>query len=122
VLVVFATNLEPRSLADEAFLRRIPYKVYASNPSREQFTAIFRLVCAKFDIRFDPAVVDHLRREYYERRGFEMRACHPRDLVEQMVTLCRYRKQPLAITPKLLDEACRTYFLDKPVAGTAAVA
>jgi len=122
VLVVFATNLEPRSLADEAFLRRIPYKVYASNPSRDQFIAIFRLVCSKYEIKFDPAVVDHLRREYYERRGFEMRACHPRDLVEQMVTLCKYRKQPLAITPKLLDEACRTYFLDKPVSGTAAVA
>ena len=122
VLVVFATNLEPRSLADEAFLRRIPYKVYASNPSRDQFTAIFRLVCSKYEIKFDPAVVDHLRREYYERRGFEMRACHPRDLVEQMVTLCKYRKQAIAITPKLLDEACRTYFLDKPVSGTAAVA
>jgi hypothetical protein len=122
VLVIFATNLEPRSLADEAFLRRIPYKVYASNPTREQFSAIFRMVCAKYDIRFEPGVLDHLKREYYERRGFEMRACHPRDLVEQMVTLCRYRKQPLAMTPKLLDEACRTYFLDKPVSGTAAVA
>jgi hypothetical protein len=122
VLVIFATNLEPRSLADEAFLRRIPYKVHASNPSREQFAAIFRLVCAKHEIRFDPAVVDHLRREYYDRRGFEMRACHPRDLVEQMVTLCKYRKQPLSITPKLLDEVCRTYFLEQPVSGTAAVA
>ena len=122
VLVIFATNLEPRSLADEAFLRRIPYKVYASNPSREQFAAIFRMVCAKHDIRFDPAVVDHLRREYYDRRGFDMRACHPRDLVEQMVTLCKYRKQPLAITPKLLDEVCRTYFLEKPMNTTAAVA
>jgi hypothetical protein len=120
--VIFATNLEPRSLADEAFLRRIPYKVHAGNPSREQFTAIFRMVCAKRDIRFDPAVVDHLRREYYDRRGFEMRACHPRDLVEQMVTLCKYRKQPLAITPKLLDEVCRTYFLEKPMNSTAAVA
>jgi hypothetical protein len=122
VLVVFATNLEPRSLADEAFLRRIPYKVHATNPSRELFTAIFRSVCVKHDIRFEPSVVDHLRREYYDRRGFEMRACHPRDLIEQMVTLCKYRKQTPAMTPKLLDEVCRTYFLDSPVSGTAAVA
>jgi hypothetical protein len=49
-----------------------------------------------------------------------MRACHPRDLVEHMVNLCHYRDQPAAITPKLLDEACRTYFLDKPLHGTAA--
>jgi hypothetical protein len=120
VLVIFATNLEPRTLADEAFLRRIPYKVRATNPSLEQFSAIFSMVCSKHGIEFDPRVVDHLCREYYEGRGLEMRACHPRDLVEQMVTLCRYRKQPVAITPRLLDEACRTYFLDKPLYGTEA--
>lgn len=120
VLVIFATNLEPRKLADEAFLRRIPYKVHATNPSLEQFSAIFYMVCQKHGITFDQAVVDHLCQEYYEGRGLEMRACHPRDLVEHMVNLCRYRKQPLAITPKLLDEACRTYFLDKPLHGTEA--
>jgi predicted ATPase with chaperone activity len=120
VLVIFATNLEPRTLADEAFLRRIPYKVHATNPSLDQFSAIFAMVCEKHDIKFDPRVVDHLCQEYYEGRGLEMRACHPRDLIEQMVTLCRYRKQPIAITPKLLDEACRTYFLDKPLYGTEA--
>jgi hypothetical protein len=120
VLVIFATNLEPRTLADEAFLRRIPYKVRATNPSLDQFCEIFAMVCARHGIQFDRTVVDHLCREYYEGRGLEMRACHPRDLVEQMVTLCRYRKQALAITPKLLDEACRTYFLDKPLYGTEA--
>jgi hypothetical protein len=120
VLVIFATNLEPRTLADEAFLRRIPYKVHATNPSIEQFSAIFSMVCEKHGVTFDPAVVRHLCKEYYEGRGLEMRACHPRDLVEQVVMLCRYRKQPLALTPKLLDEACRTYFLDKPLYGTAA--
>ena len=120
VLIIFATNLEPRKLADEAFLRRIPYKVHATNPSLEQFSEIFYMVCKKHGITFDQAVVDHLCNEYYEARGLEMRACHPRDLVEHMVNLCRYRKQPLAITPKLLDEACRVYFLDKPLHGTEA--
>ena len=122
VLVIFATNLEPRKLADEAFLRRIPYKVRAENPSHEQFSAIFDMVCRKHAVQFDPSVVDHLCREYYGARGLEMRACHPRDLVEQMVTLCKYRKQPVQITRKLLDEVCRTYFLDKPLYGTEAVA
>jgi hypothetical protein len=120
VLVIFATNLEPRTLTDEAFLRRIPYKVHATNPSIDQFSQIFELVCQKHGVDFDPAVVEHLCREYYDGRGLEMRACHPRDLVEQMVMLCRYRKQPLAITSRLLDEACRTYFLDKPLYGTEA--
>jgi predicted ATPase with chaperone activity len=120
VLVIFATNLEPSTLADEAFLRRIPYKVHATNPSLEQFSAIFEMVCRKHGIEFDQRVVDHLCREYYEGRGLQMRACHPRDLVSHMVNLCRYRKQPVAITPRLLDEACRTYFLDKPLYGTEA--
>lgn len=120
VLVIFATNLEPRKLADEAFLRRIPYKVHATNPSLEQFSAIFEMVCKKHGASFDQEVVDHLCREYYEGRGLEMRACHPRDLIEQIANLCRYRKRPIEVTPALLDEACRTYFLDKPISGTEA--
>ncbi len=120
VLVIFATNLEPRTLADEAFLRRIPYKVHATNPSLEQFSAIFYMVCKHHGITFDQSVVDHLCAEYYEGRGLEMRGCHPRDLIEHMVNLCRYRNQPLGITTKLLDEACHTYFLDEPLHGTEA--
>jgi predicted ATPase with chaperone activity len=120
VLVIFATNLEPRTLTDEAFLRRIPYKVRAENPSIQQFSKIFEMVCRKHGVDFNPNVVTHLCREYYDGKGFEMRACHPRDLVEQMVMLCRYRKQPVMITPQLLDEACRTYFLDKPLYGSEA--
>ena len=121
VLVIFATNVEPRKLADEAFLRRIPYKVHATNPSLEQFAAIFEMVCKKHGAAFDQKVVDHLCREYYEGRGLEMRACHPRDLIEHIVNLCRYRKKPVEVTPVLLDEACGTYFLDEPMTGTQAV-
>ena len=120
VLIIFATNLEPRKLADEAFLRRIPYKVLAKNPSLEQFSSIFQMVCRKHGVEYKPEVVDHLCHEYYEGRGLEMRSCHPRDLVEHMVHLCRYRKQTPVITPQLLDEACQTYFLDKPLNGTQA--
>ena len=120
VFVIFATNLEPNSLADEAFLRRIPYKVHAPNPSLDQFSAIFYMVCKQYGITFDQTVIDHLCREYYEGRGLEMRSCHPRDLVEHMMNLCIYRRQPLGITRKLLDEACRTYFLDNPLYGTEA--
>ena len=121
VLVIFATNLEPRKLADEAFLRRIPYKIHATDPSLEQFSAIFYMMCQKYGIAFDQAVIDHLVTKYYQGRGLQMRACHPRDLIEHMVNLCRYRRQPPAVTQKLLDEVCRTYFLDKPPTGTEAV-
>ena len=91
------------------------------NLATEPFAAIFEMVCKKHGVAFDQKVVDHLCREYYEGRGLEMRACHPRDLIEHIVNLCQYRKKPVEVTPVLLDEACRTYFLDEPMTGTQAV-
>ncbi len=113
VLIVFATNLEPRHLADEAFLRRIPYKIYAKGPTIDEYTRIFELNCHRYRVPFNPRVVEYLLRRYYRPRGFELRACHPRDLVEQIVNLCRYRNSPPALTRELVDLACRTYFLEE---------
>jgi len=113
VFIVFATNLQPASLADEAFLRRIPYKIRAQNPTRAEYEEIFSLVCRKRGVPFDAGHVDYLVRTYYEPRKLEMRACHPRDLVDQVVDLCRYRGEPAVITPKALDAACGNYFLEE---------
>jgi hypothetical protein len=113
VLIVFATNLNPESLADEAFLRRIPYKIYAKNPTTEEFGRIFELNCRKKGIAYDPVIIEYLTRRYYEPRGLEMRGCHPRDIVEQVVDICRYQNKPLVITRELLDQACRNYFLEE---------
>ena len=112
VMVVFATNLEPKSLADEAFLRRIPYKILAKNPTDEQFARIFEMNCRRCGVAFNPAHVEHLRSRYYVARNLQMRACHPRDLIDQIVSLCRYRQRPAEITPELLDTVCQSYFLD----------
>ena len=71
VLIVFATNLNPESLADEAFLRRIPYKIYATNPTTEEFTKIFALNCKRQNVSFDPVIVEYLQRRYYEPRGLD---------------------------------------------------
>jgi hypothetical protein len=118
VLIVFATNLNPESLADEAFLRRIPYKIYAKNPTPEEFSEIFALNCRKRGVVFDPVVVEYLVRRYYEPRGIEMRACQPRDLVEQVVNLCRYDGRDPAISRELLDKACSSYFVDEQATKT----
>ena len=112
VLIVFATNLEPRSLADEAFLRRIPYKILAKNPTYDQFCRIFAQTCSGHGIAFDPAMVEHLRREHYVPRRIEMRGCHPRDLIDQVLNLCRYQNRDPEITTELLDVACRSYFIE----------
>ena len=113
VLIIFATNLKPESLADEAFLRRIPYKIMAKNPTMDEFCQIFDLVCRRRNIAFDPVLVEYLNRKYYQPRRLQMRACHPRDLVEQVVDRCRYHGRELAITRELLDAACASYFLEE---------
>jgi hypothetical protein len=113
VFIVFATNLKPESLADEAFLRRIPYKIRAKNPTMDEYVKIFELNCRKRGLAFDPVMVEYLSRKYYQPRRLEMRACHPRDLVEQVVDICRYQHREPSITRELLDAACGSYFLEE---------
>ena len=113
VFIIFATNLKPDSLADEAFLRRIPYKIRAKNPTTDEYVKIFELNCRKRGLAFDPVMVEYLLRKYYQPRKLQMRACHPRDLVEQVVDLCRYQQRDPVITRDLLDAACASYFLEE---------
>ena len=113
VLIVFATNLKPESLADEAFLRRIPYKILAKNPTLDEYCRIFELNCRRRGLSFDPVMVEYLNRKYYQPRKLQMRACHPRDLIEQVVDMCRYHGKSPAISRELLDAACGSYFLEE---------
>jgi hypothetical protein len=112
VLTVFATNLDPGSLADEAFLRRIPYKIHIGDPTLEQFTKIFELNCRHRNLRFHQVMVAYLQRRHYGPMRRPMRSCHPRDLLDQVTALCRYHGQEPALTRELLDAACHSYFLD----------
>jgi hypothetical protein len=113
VLIIFATNLDPASLADEAFLRRIPYKVAVEDPSMQQFSRIFEMACSRRNLRFHQVMVAYLQRRHYVPNGRALRACHPRDLLDQVVALCRYRGLEPTITRELLDAACDSYFVDE---------
>jgi len=113
VFIVFATNLKPESLADEAFLRRIPYKILAKNPTIDEYCRIFELNCKRRGMTFDPVMVEYLDRKYYKPRKLQMRACHPRDLISQVVDICRYTNREPVITRELLDSACGSYFLEE---------
>lgn len=110
-LLVFATNLRPSTLVDEAFLRRIHYKVFAESPTVEDFTEIFRKCCEERDLEFDSSLVDGLVHDYYEPRRIPLRGCHPRDLIEQALSLAEYLGDPLELTPTLLEAACESYFV-----------
>ena len=111
VLVVFATNLDPHDLADEAFLRRIPYKIPIEDPTIDEFTRIFELNCRRRQLRFHQVMVAYLQRRHYRPMGRPLRSCHPRDLLDQVTALCRYRGIQPNITRELLDDACAAYFL-----------
>ncbi|MEP6592917.1 MAG: ATP-binding protein [Acidobacteriota bacterium] len=113
VFIVFATNLKPESLADEAFLRRIPYKIRAQNPTLDEYCRIFELNCHRRSLPFDPVMVEYLHRTYYKPRRLELRSCHPRDLLDQVVDICRYQNREPVITRELLDAACGSYFIEE---------
>jgi hypothetical protein len=113
VFIVFATNLKPESLADEAFLRRIPYKILAKNPTMDEYCRIFELNCRRRGLAFDAVMVEYLDRKYYKPRRLQMRACHPRDLISQVVDICRYTNREPVITRELLDAACGSYFIEE---------
>jgi predicted ATPase with chaperone activity len=111
-LVVFATNLKPADLVDEAFLRRIQYKIFAESPTVPEFIKIFENVCVERDVPFDREMIEHLLETYYRPREVQLRGCQPRDLVEQVISLARYLGQPRRLTPELLEQACASYFVD----------
>jgi predicted ATPase with chaperone activity len=105
VLVLFSTNLPPDRLADEAFLRRIRYKVELPNPTPEEYRMIFRRECESAGLTYRDDVIDHLMDHWYAAHNRAMRGCHPRDIVEAIADAAQYES---------LDEACATYFL-KPM-------
>ena len=119
VLVVFATNLDPKKLADEAFLRRIPYKIAIVDPTLEQYTRIFELDCRRRGLRYHHVMVAYLHRRHYLPYNRPMRSCQPRDLLDQVTALCRFEGREPEITRELLDIACDAYFLDEPAAPSA---
>src|SRR5581483_1966487 len=113
-LLIFSTNLAPHELVEEAFLRRIHYKLHVPGPTRENYAEIFRRCCAERGIPYAEWAVLHLYREYYGRRRITPRNCHPRDILDHFLDMTRYLEAERVLTPELLDHACQSYFLDAP--------
>ncbi len=110
MLLVFSTNLEPSDLVDEAFLRRIPYKIEVSGPTREEFVTLFQELATKAGCQCEQAAVHYLLDTHYQATKRPLRFCHPRDLLRQIRNYCEFHKQPLAVSNETLDVAVRNYF------------
>jgi predicted ATPase with chaperone activity len=108
-LLIFCTNIDPRELLDEAFLRRIPYKVKLKDPSEEKFRQIMKFMASKYDIEYDEAIADFLIDNYFRgKRPF--RSCHPRDIMEQIVNASAYQRIQPKFTKDLIKLAAFNYF------------
>jgi predicted ATPase with chaperone activity len=108
-LIIFSTNLDPRELVDDAFLRRIRHKVKIESPDREMFTEIFELICLQQQLEFKPEVVELLFRKYYDQ-GRTPRSSDPRDLLQIVDSICRFYERPVTLDERLIDEAARRFF------------
>jgi hypothetical protein len=109
-LIIFSTNLEPEDLVDEAFLRRIPYKIEVGDPSVEEFHYLFRLYCESMNCEYRKDIVTYLVETHYRPKNRAMRRCHPRDLLSQIRSLTRYQDVPFELRPEYFDQVVECYF------------
>ena len=111
-LLIFATNLAPTDLVEEAFLRRIHYKINVLGPNRQDYEEIFRRCCDEREIPYNETAVRYVYDEWYKRREIEPRACHPRDILDHVIDISRFRQVDAHLSRDLVERACRSYFLD----------
>ena len=113
-LLIFATNIAPSELVEEAFLRRIHYKIRAESPTRVQYEQIFERCCAAAGIRYQPEAVEQVYRDFYAVYSIAPRGCHPRDLVDHLCDIARFLEQDPSLSRDLVERSCKSYFLDFP--------
>ena len=111
-LVIFSTNIEPRKLVDEAFLRRIRYKIKIDHPELNEYKEIFQRACASNGIAFNNDVFDYLIERYYHQKNIKLSSCHCRDIIEQIIDDAHYHGIKPEITPKTIAAAWESYFVE----------
>jgi predicted ATPase with chaperone activity len=112
VLIVFSTNLPPKDLVDEAFLRRLRHKIEIGDPSYEEYREIFKRVAASKKVEYSDQGLAYLLQEWYIKRNRKLRASHPRDLCDQILDIASYLSVPPTMSREMLDRAALAYFVD----------
>ncbi len=108
-LILFSTNLDPKDLVDDAFLRRIPYKIHVCDPDEATFKRLMAFIAPRYGIKFDESKFEYLMSTHYRgKRPF--RACQARDILEQVYNACNYHRRQPEMTEAFLDAACHNYF------------
>ncbi|GAC1458265.1 MAG: AAA family ATPase [Candidatus Limnocylindrales bacterium] len=117
MLIVFSTNLDPADLVDEAFLRRIRYKIGIEAPTVAQYEEIFKRMCARKEIEYRADALSQIL-AHYRRKNLGLRSCHPRDILEQLHDTARFLGRPAQLSPDLIDMACESYFVSLDPSGS----
>ena len=112
VLIVFSTNLPPKDLVDEAFLRRLRHKIEIGDPSFEEYREIFKRVAQDKRIEYNDQGLAYLLQEWYIKRNRKLRASHPRDLCDQILDIASYLAVPPSMSREMIDNAGKAYFVD----------
>ena len=111
-LVVFSTNLPPKDLVDEAFLRRLRHKIEIGDPTFEEYREIFRRVAQSKNVKYNDQALAYLLQEWYIKRNRKLRASHPRDLCDQIIDIARYNNIEPEMNRELIDRAAKSYFVE----------
>jgi len=109
VTLVFSTNLVLADLMDEAYLRRISYKIPVQNPTPEEFREVARRVCASEGVAADERWLDYLTERVYSIPDIEPKSCYPRDIIQTVVDSARYLKSDVTMDARTIDWALRLY-------------
>jgi hypothetical protein len=109
-LIVFSTNLEPKDLVDDAFLRRIPYKIEVENPTEEEFVELFKIMCPIIGFEYDEAEIRYVIDQHYKSVDRPFRCCQPRDLLLQIKNDCLYQREEMVLSHERFDFAVDNYF------------
>lgn len=112
VMTIFSTNLDPKDLVDEAFLRRIRHKIEVGNPTFEEFREIFKIMCRIKKVSYDEQGLAYLLKEWYINHDRDLRMVHPRDLLSQLIDIAGYLDVPPTLSKELIDAAAASYFVE----------
>jgi hypothetical protein len=108
--LLISTNLDPSTMADEAFQRRVPFRIPVHDPDEAQFEELFRSVCAARNVTFDAGALEWLLDTWFRPSNRPKRFVQPRNLISQVVAISKYLGREPAMEPELLDRACQNYF------------
>ena len=110
--LIFSTNLRPENLGDEAFLRRIQYKMFLRSPKAPEFIQIFERFCESRGLECPSGLAEHFVQKHYIQGGQRFRRCHPRDVITHAIDIVHFERRPMALTEEVLDRAFHSCFVE----------